>query len=137
MTDMVNHPAHYKFDNGVEVIDLTEQLTFNTGNAVKYLSRAGRKSADPIEDLRKARWYVDREILRIEKQNGTQPDSDSSVGSTEEETDSGERRPARAGGQVELSPTDRRTLRAAADAGVGIHIVCGNGPDYSTPGSTA
>lgn len=137
MTDMVNHPAHYKFGNGVEVIDLTEQLTFNTGNAVKYLSRAGRKSEDPIEDLHKARWYVDREIQRIEKQNGTQSDSNSSVGGTATAPDSGERRAASAGGQVHLSDTDRRALRAAADAGVGVHIVCGNGPDHRAFGSPA
>lgn len=65
MTDNVNHPQHYKFGNGVEVIDLTEQLSFNLGNVVKYVARAGRKTADPIEDLRKAKFYLQRELDRI------------------------------------------------------------------------
>lgn len=65
--DPIN-PAHYQgFSNGAQVIDIVENLPFNTGNAVKYLARAGRK--DPTkhaEDLRKAAWYVAREIERIE-----------------------------------------------------------------------
>lgn len=65
--DMVNHPPHYHFDNGVQVIDLTEQLNFNCGNAVKYIARAGRKSEDPLEDLRKAEFYVKKEIARVER----------------------------------------------------------------------
>lgn len=69
--DLINHPSHYRLANGVQVIDLTELLNFNRGNAVKYLSRAGRKDpATEVEDLKKARWYVDREISRIEKGNG-------------------------------------------------------------------
>lgn len=64
--DVVNHPPHYKgFSNGAEVIDITENLSFNAGNAVKYLARAGRKTENPIEDLRKAQWYVQREITRL------------------------------------------------------------------------
>lgn len=60
----VNNPPHYK-DGGIETIDFIEakQLGFNTGNAVKYISRAGKK--DPTkytEDLRKAVWYLWREI---------------------------------------------------------------------------
>ena len=67
MEDMVNHPPHYKLANGVEVIDLTEQLNFCRGNAVKYICRAGRKGdADTeIEDLRKAAWYINRELQRL------------------------------------------------------------------------
>lgn len=65
--DMVNQPPHYKFDNGVEVIDLTEQLNFNCGNAVKYLARAGRKTEDALEDLKKAEFYVKREIARVQQ----------------------------------------------------------------------
>ncbi|MFI2909438.1 DUF3310 domain-containing protein [Streptomyces sp. PDY-4] len=67
-TDAVNHPSHYTWlPNGIEVIDLTEHLSFNRGNAVKYIARAGRKnSATELEDLRKARWYIDREISRME-----------------------------------------------------------------------
>ena len=72
ISDPVN-PNHYQgFSNGAEVIDITENLTFNAGNAVKYLSRAGRidgqNKGAVLEDLRKAAWYVAREIDRIEVQ---------------------------------------------------------------------
>ena len=67
MSDPTN-PDYYKTGfGGHEVIDITEHLNFCRGSAVKYLARAGRK--DPtkeLEDLRKARWYVDREIKRLE-----------------------------------------------------------------------
>lgn len=69
--DPVNHPDHYAagWSNGAEVIDITEHLNFNRGNAVKYLARAGRKNpATEIEDLRKAAWYLNREINRITNQ---------------------------------------------------------------------
>lgn len=67
-SDPINHPSHYAdgWSNGAEVIDITENLNFNRGNAVKYLARAGVK--DPtheIEDLKKARWYVERELNRL------------------------------------------------------------------------
>lgn len=66
MSDAVNSPAHYTRFKGLEVIDLTEQLNFNRGNAVKYIARAGAKDeTKEIEDLEKARWYVDREIVRL------------------------------------------------------------------------
>ena len=66
MNDAIN-PAHYQgFSGGAEVIDITECLPFNTGNAVKYLARAGRKDpARHLEDLQKAAWYVRREIARL------------------------------------------------------------------------
>jgi hypothetical protein len=66
--DVINHPGHYTWlPNGLEVIDLTEHMNFNRGNAVKYLARAGRKSkTTELEDLKKARWYIDREISRME-----------------------------------------------------------------------
>lgn len=72
INDPVN-PNHYQgFSNGAEVIDITENLTFSAGNAVKYLSRAGRIDGQNkgaiLEDLRKAAWYVAREIDRIEAQ---------------------------------------------------------------------
>jgi hypothetical protein len=66
MTEAVNHPAHYGgADNPYEAIKVIEAwgLGFNLGNAVKYISRAGRKGSR-AEDLRKARWYLDREIER-------------------------------------------------------------------------
>src|SRR5690625_1456698 len=62
MSDVVNHPPHYKFPNGAEVIDITENLGFLAGNVVKYVARAGRKSDDQLQDLQKARWYLDRLI---------------------------------------------------------------------------
>ena len=61
----VNHPPHYRKDTGHEAIDVIEawQLNFNLGNVVKYVSRNGIKDPDKyIEDLEKARWYLDREI---------------------------------------------------------------------------
>ena len=63
--DMVNDPPHYK-DGGIETIDFIEakQLGFNLGNAVKYISRAGKKG-DALEDLKKARWYLNREINNL------------------------------------------------------------------------
>lgn len=62
----VNHPAHYQF-KGVEVIDLVEQMSFNLGNAVKYITRAGVKDPDKVnEDLEKAVWYIQREARRLE-----------------------------------------------------------------------
>lgn len=66
--DSVLHPSYYTdgWSNGAEVIDLTEHLSFCAGNVVKYVCRAGLK--DPgkhVEDLEKARWYLDREIARV------------------------------------------------------------------------
>jgi len=64
--DAVNHPKHYmSHPSGVECIEVCEHFGFNVGNAVKYLWRAGLKNNDPLEDLRKAAWYVNREIDRI------------------------------------------------------------------------
>jgi len=64
--DNVNHPSHYTAYKGLEVIDLTEQMNFNRGNAVKYICRAGFKDkSKEIEDLAKARWYIEREIARL------------------------------------------------------------------------
>lgn len=61
MSDLVNHPPHYtSHPSGVECIDITEHMTFNIGNAMKYLWRAGLKA--PLdEDLAKAIWYIQRE----------------------------------------------------------------------------
>ncbi len=60
--DPVNHPTHYTaHPSGIECITVTEHFNFNMGNAIKYIWRADDK-ADPIEDLKKARWYIDREI---------------------------------------------------------------------------
>lgn len=64
MADLVNHPPHYtSHPSGIECIDVVEHYGFSIGNAIKYLWRAGLKG-DAIEDLRKAAWYVNREIER-------------------------------------------------------------------------
>lgn len=60
----VDHPAHYNaHPSGVECIDIVEHMSFNVGNAIKYLWRADEKGR-PIEDLEKAAWYIRREIER-------------------------------------------------------------------------
>jgi len=66
--DAVNHPQHYTF-GGIEVIDALEawQLGYHLGNVVKYVVRADHKGK-ALEDLKKARWYLDREIARREKE---------------------------------------------------------------------
>ena len=65
--DPVNHPAHYTdHPSGIECIRITEHLNFCIGNAIKYLWRAGRKG-DPVQDLRKAVWYIEREISRLQQ----------------------------------------------------------------------
>lgn len=62
--DMVNHPPHYtSHPSGVECIEITEYMSFCIGNAVKYLWRADEKG-NAIQDLEKARWYIDREIAK-------------------------------------------------------------------------
>jgi hypothetical protein len=64
INDNVNHPSHYtSHPSGIECITVTEHMGFNLGNAVKYIWRADLK-ADAIEDLKKARWYIDRELKR-------------------------------------------------------------------------
>ncbi len=69
--DNVNHPDHYGAnENGIECIEVTECMNFNLGNAVKYIWRAGRKGDGvdcQIEDLEKARKYLEFEIDRIER----------------------------------------------------------------------
>jgi hypothetical protein len=62
--DNVNHPSHYNAGN-IEVIEAIEDwsLTFHTGNAVKYIARAGKKNPGKwVEDLEKAIWYLRRQI---------------------------------------------------------------------------
>ena len=68
--ESVNHPKHYQTDGGIEVIDYIESLgigyEFCVGNAIKYLSRAGKKD-DKLQDVRKAQWYVNRAVQNLEK----------------------------------------------------------------------
>lgn len=86
-SDMVNHPPHYNnHPSGIECIQITRHMNFNIGNAIKYLWRAGLKqdfkpitesnapsssvswtTAKHIEDLKKAVWYINDEIGRLEK----------------------------------------------------------------------
>jgi len=64
-TEDVINPTHYKsHPSGIECIQITEHMNFNLGNSVKYIWRADLKHGDSIQDLRKARWYLDREIER-------------------------------------------------------------------------
>ena len=64
MEEQVNHPSHY--NQGIEAIDIIESwdLNFSLGNAIKYILRSSYKGKQ-IEDLEKARWYIDREINRL------------------------------------------------------------------------
>ena len=68
--DNVNHPSHYT-DGNIEVMDFIEdkQLNFAKGNVIKYVSRAGKKDPNKeLEDLKKAMWYLNREIERLSKE---------------------------------------------------------------------
>ena len=67
MADMVNRPAHYTaHPSGIEPIAIARHMNFNLGNALKYIMRADYKGK-PIEDLKKAVWYLKDEIERREK----------------------------------------------------------------------
>ena len=66
MTDAINPPHYQAHPSGIECIEITEHMNFCLGNAIKYIWRAGLKN-NAIEDLEKARWYLDREIERIYK----------------------------------------------------------------------
>jgi hypothetical protein len=69
--DMVNHPPHYTaHPSGVECIEITRHMTFNIGNAMKYLWRSGLKGGSvdkQVEDLKKAIFYINDEIERVSK----------------------------------------------------------------------
>lgn len=70
-TEAVDHPSHYGgSDNLYEAIKVIEAwgLGFCLGNTIKYIARAGKKpETSELVDLRKARWYLDREIARLER----------------------------------------------------------------------
>lgn len=67
MNDSVNHPKHYvAHPSGIECIEVTEHMGFNLGNAVKYIWRCDLKK-DAVEDLKKAIWYINREISKREE----------------------------------------------------------------------
>lgn len=67
--EKINHPNHYGGDTTYETIKVIEawglDKSFNLGNAIKYISRADKKEKN-VEDLKKARWYLDREIKKLE-----------------------------------------------------------------------
>ena len=73
--DMVNHPTHYKTRSGLETIDVIEAFTdglngieaTDTGNVIKYICRWKKKNG--LEDLKKARWYLNHLINHVEKEN--------------------------------------------------------------------
>jgi len=67
--EAVNHPSYYK-TGGIEAIDVIEawNLDFCLGNTVKYIARCGKKSDKVLEDLQKAKWYLNREIERMERE---------------------------------------------------------------------
>ena len=71
--EAVNHPRHYNVHpSGVECINVVEHMTFNKGNAMKYIWRAGEKGEE-AEDLNKAIWYLRREIQLIAKRQANKP----------------------------------------------------------------
>jgi len=83
MDDQVNHPKHYnQHPSGVECIDVVEHFSFNRGNAIKYLWRAGDKG-NLVQDLEKAIWYIQREIDNVNKAAET---SDGASGGREDST---------------------------------------------------
>ena len=67
-SDTVNHPKHYtSHPSGIECIQVTQHYDFCTGNAIKYLWRAGKKNQDAtVEDLKKAIWYINKKIEMLE-----------------------------------------------------------------------
>ena len=74
MNDPINHPAHYT-DGAIEVIDYIEdkRLGYHLGNAVKYISRAGKKDpSKTVEDLQKAVWYIQRHIANLQKEDANE-----------------------------------------------------------------
>ena len=78
MKEKINHPQHYNM-GGIEVIDAIEAWGFgegfNRGNAIKYIARAGRKNQETeIEDLQKAKWYIERELRRMRNEEEDVPD---------------------------------------------------------------
>lgn len=67
--DVVNHPPHYtEHPSGIECIEITRHMPFNTGNVIKYLWRGGQKDGESyLEALKKAQWYLNDEVERIER----------------------------------------------------------------------
>jgi hypothetical protein len=76
ISDPVNHPSHYN-QYPVEVIELTRHMSFTRGNAVKYIARAGHKGGPEkeLEDLKKAKWYIEDDIAQLERKLAKKEDS--------------------------------------------------------------
>lgn len=73
MTDPINHPKHYtSHPSGVETIEICRHMGFALGNVIKYVMRAPFKGRE-LEDLRKAKWYLEDEIARVEKRTTEEP----------------------------------------------------------------
>ena len=66
--EQVNHPDHYNWLPDIECSDVADHFNFNLGNVIKYVWRAGYKDA-LLQELKKARWYINREIARLEKRD--------------------------------------------------------------------
>jgi len=64
-SDPINPEYYSEHPSGVQCIEVVEHMTFNRGNAVKYIWRAGLKNDMIVQDLRKAIWYLNREIERL------------------------------------------------------------------------
>ena len=70
LTDIIDHPKHYGgADNPYEAIKVIDAwgLNFSLGNVIKYVSRAGKKTSSSLEDLEKAKWYIEHEIKKLKK----------------------------------------------------------------------
>ena len=81
--DQIN-PDHYRFPHA-EVIAITEGLPFCRGNVIKYVARAGRKDGgEELTDLRKAQWYLEREIIRMLNASAARLKRDSALAPDEE-----------------------------------------------------
>lgn len=84
--DSVHHPKHYNsHPSGIECIEIVRHHSFNIGNAIKYLWRAGLKDGvDTTQDLEKSLWYIQDEIQRIRRASSvTTPEPAPSADSSE------------------------------------------------------
>lgn len=70
-SDSVNHPDHYnQHPSGIECVTIASGFDYCLGNCIKYIWRAGLKNKDPLEDLRKAVWYLNYKIKQLEERRG-------------------------------------------------------------------
>ena len=78
----VHHPPHYcQHPSGTECIEIAEHFPYNLGNAIKYIWRAGLKDpSDPLTDLKKGLWYIQREVMRLEAMQDARPERSNYTG---------------------------------------------------------